>query len=76
MKSMVLVSFTPNLWAWYQDNLREECRSKSDLYTEAKKIWIIHQLFINKGQMIYIIQMKNIHGLMEILDYNAIHYKM
>ena len=31
---------------------------------------------INKGQVIYIIQMKNIHGLMEILDYNAIHYKM
>jgi len=26
--------------------------------------------------MIYIIQMKNIHGLIEILDYNAIHYKM
>jgi hypothetical protein len=27
-------------------------------------------------QMIYIIQMKIIYGLMEILDYNVIHYKM
>jgi len=49
VKSMVLVSVTPNLRVWYQDNLCEECRSKSDLYTAAKKIWIIHQLFINKG---------------------------
>jgi len=49
MKSMVLFSFTLNLWVWYEDRLCKECRSKFDLYTAAKKIWIIHQLFISKG---------------------------
>jgi hypothetical protein len=34
---------------------------------------IVHK---KKWQVIYIIQMKNIHGLIEILDYNAIHFKM